>query len=403
MDELTILRGFRAERVKQSPTARAAARRALEARFELAPATPAPIELPVRRRRVLLRRRFLAFAGGGAMAVIVAGILVVSSGSSPEPATAEVLGQTAIVAEASNAPAAAPPGPGQFLYVKTKVVQLQGWLPKGHGKGPRTDPRYFAPINDPIARYALVPTLKEVWTASDGATRERETLGRIDFLSDADQRRWEDSGSPPPFAYDPDEHAISRDGSGRPVKDFESKSWRGSQEFSYVHRLFRLPTEPEALRRVLEHRPAPGQPRVLDPSPADSFRGRSTIERLMSILSEPITSPALRAAAFNALAEIPGIELERNVIDVAGRRGDAIWFAERGFGRQFIFDPRTSEILAEAEVIFDAKAAGYLEIPDDTVFREIAYLRSGIVDSTRARSEGRDGGPVATTSSGDRR
>ena len=30
---------------------------------------------------------------------------------------------------------------------------------------------------------ALVPTLKEVWTAPDGKTRERETLGRVDFLS----------------------------------------------------------------------------------------------------------------------------------------------------------------------------------------------------------------------------
>ena len=55
---------------------------------------------------------------------------------------------------------------------------------------------------------ALVPTLKEVWTAPDGTTRERETLGRVDFLSSADQRRWEEAGSPPPFAYDPDEHDV---------------------------------------------------------------------------------------------------------------------------------------------------------------------------------------------------
>ena len=66
---------------------------------------------------------------------------------------------------------------------------------------------------------ALVPTLKEVWTAPDGTTRERETLGRVDFLSGADQRRWEEAGSPPPFAYDPSEHDVGRDGSGRPLKD----------------------------------------------------------------------------------------------------------------------------------------------------------------------------------------
>jgi hypothetical protein len=70
------------------------------------------------------------------------------------------------------------------------------------------------------------------------------------------------------------------------------------------------------------------------------------------------------------------------VADAAGRRGDAIsWEKERGFGRRFIFDPRTSKVLSDAEMIFGAKAAGYPGLPDDTVFRETAYLGSAIVDS----------------------
>ena len=374
MDEIALLRALAPEAEGPEAVARAAALRALEARFDRAPAAPA---VGPRRRGVL------ALAAAAAVAAISAAALLVGSGPSAEPAAAEVLRRTAIVAEGSDAPAQAPPGPGQFLYTKTKVVQLQGWEPDGPGAGPRTEPRYFTanllgPEGDALP--ALVPTLKEVWTARDGATRERETLGRIEFLSAGDQRRWEEAGSPPPFAYDPAEHEVGRDSSGRLVKDFESQSWRGSREFSYASKLAKLPTEPEALRLALERRPAPGQPRMAAP-PADSARGRATIERLMSILSEPITSPALRAAAFNALAEIPGIELERNVTDVAGRRGAAIWFEERGFGRQFIFDPRTSEILAQAEMIFDAEAADYPGVPDDTVFREIAFLQSGIVDS----------------------
>jgi hypothetical protein len=104
------------------------------------------------------------------------------------------------------------------------------------------------------------------------------------------------------------------------------------------------------------------------------------------MLAEPISSPALRAAAFGALGDIPGMGLERDVADVAGRRGDAIsWVRERGFGQRFIFDPRTSEILAEAEMIFDAKAWESPGVPDDTVFRETAYLQSGIVGSTGER------------------
>ncbi len=138
-----------------------------------------------------------------------------------------------------------------------------------------------------------------------------------------------------------------------------------------------LPTEPEALRLTVEHRQGSGAP--AEPSPADSVRGGATVARLLEILSEPLASPALRAAAFNALAEIPGIGFERDVTDGAGRQGDAIsWAREGGFGNRYIFDPRTSAILAEGEMIFDARAAGYPGVPDGTVFRETAYLRLGI-------------------------
>jgi hypothetical protein len=297
-----------------------------------------------------------------------------------QAAIAADLRQAASSAEASDTSVEAPPAPGQFLYTKTEVTQLEGWLPKGHGKGSKSHPRYFVPINDPSARYALVPALKEVWTAPDGKTHVRETLGRVDFLSAANQGLWEEAGSPPPWAFDPSEHAVGRDGSGRPVKDFAAKAFRGRHEFTYMSRLSRLPTEPEALRLAVEHRRGGSSP--LDPSPATSPRGGATVERLLEILSEPIASPALRAAAFNALAEIPGIGLERDVADAAGRRGDAIsWVRESGFGRRFIFDPHTGEVLAEAEMIFGPKATSEYGAPAGTPYRETAYLQSGIVDS----------------------
>lgn len=285
-----------------------------------------------------------------------------------------------------------PPGPGQFLYAKTKVVQLQGWEPEGAGAGPRDRPRHFTanllgPEADALP--ALVPTMKEVWMARDGKTRERETLGQVEFLSPGDQEHWEEEGSPPPFAYDPAEHAVKRDGSGRPVKEYASRSWRGSHEFDSVDKLSRLPTEPEALRLAIENRSGGGA--AADPSPAGTQRGAATAERLMEILSEPITSRSLRAAAIDALAEIPGIGLEHGVTDAAGRRGDAItWVREQGFGRRFIFDPRTFAVLSQAEVIFDAEAAEYPGVPDGTVFRETAYLQSGIVDSNHERPSDAD-------------
>lgn len=293
------------------------------------------------------------------------------------------LRQAADSAEASDTQVEVPPGLGQYLYAKTKLVHLEAWDPDGPPSGSKMKPRYFTDRqlgSEGNAMPALVPTLKEVWTAPDGKTHVRETLGQVDFFSGADQKRWEDAGSPPPWAFDPREHDVRRDGSGRLVKDFASKSFRGRREFTYMSRLSRLPTEPEALRLAVENRRGGDSP--VAPSPADSPRGGATVERLLEILSEPIAAPALRAAAFDALAEIPGIGFERDVADAAGRRGDAIsWVRESGFGRRFIFDPRTGEVLAEAEMIFGPKATDEYGAPAGTPYRETAYLRSGIVDS----------------------
>jgi hypothetical protein len=303
----------------------------------------------------------------------------------PEPASS--IGAIGVPQGTEAASALMPPGPGQLLYRKTRVVQLQGWEPDGPGTGSRAKPRHFtANLLGPEgnALPALVPTTKEVWTAADGTTRVREVLGRIEFLSSADQSRWEEAGSPPPFEYDPGEHHVGRTSAGRLVKEYPSHDWRGRHAFANVTKLSRLPTEPEALRLAIENRRAGSSP--VDPSPARSQRGAVTAERLMEILSEPIMSRALRAAALGALAEIPGIRTEHGVADVAGRQGDAlIWVRERGFGRELIFDPGTSAVLAQAEAIFGPSATREYGVPAGTPFRETAYLHSGIVASKQGR------------------
>ena len=290
------------------------------------------------------------------------------------------LRRAAAVAGAPHSQLKAPPGSSQFLYTKTMEVHLEAWDPSNPA-GFKAKPRYFTDrqLGEGDAMLALVPISKQVWMAPGGKTRERETLGRIEFFSSADQLRWEEAGSPPPWAFDPREHDVGRDGSGSLVKDFASKAFRGRREFAYMSRVSGLPTEPEALRLAVENRSASSAA----PSPASSQRGGATIERLLEILSEPIADPALREAAFGALAEIPGIGFQRNVADAVGRRGDAIaWVRERGFGRRWIFDPRTSGILAQAEMIFGPPSTTENGVPPDTVFRETAYLQSGIVDST---------------------
>jgi hypothetical protein len=379
MDEIALLRALAPEAESPDEAARAAALRALEGRFE---PRPGPRWAPAGNRGVL------AFvASFAAMVAIVAAILLVDSGPRAEPAAAEVLRQAATAAAASDQPAMSAPGPGQFLYLKTKLVELQGWLPDVPGMGPKSNPRYFTahvPGIYPDAPVALVPTSREFWISRDGSAHTREILGRVDFLSAADQRRWESAGSPPPFAFDPGEHRVRRDGSGRLVKEGKSSQARGVfLDYGVFPDLSDLPTDPEALRRTVEGSPS-GRPLIAGSMP-DASRNSDTIEKLTTILTRPTAPPALRAAAFNALAEIPGTTLHAGVTDVAGRQGDAIaWESEphSGFQHQFIFDPRTSEVLADAQVLATPGAASDYGVAAGTVFRETAYLRAEIVDGT---------------------
>jgi hypothetical protein len=298
-------------------------------------------------------------------------------------AVAAELRRTAVIAGDADSRFGAPPGPGDLLYLKTLEAHLEAWDPDGPPSGSKSEPRYFTDrqLGSPSAMPALVSTLKQVWTAADGTAHKRETLERAKFLSTADQRRWEAAGSPPPWAFDSAAHHVRQDASGRPLKDYASKAFRGRREFAYMARLSELPTEPDALRLKIENRPLSSSP--LAPSPAGSERGGATVERLLEILSEPLAGPQLRAAAFGALAEIPGVGFQRGVIDAAGRRGDAIaWVRERGFGHRWIFDPRTSKILAQAEMIVGPPSSTEDKVPPGTVFRETAYLQASVVPST---------------------
>jgi hypothetical protein len=341
------------------------------------------------------RRPTFALAGTGALAGIVVAILLVGSGPSAETAGAKALKQTASVAAKSKTPALAPPGPGQFLYMRAKLVDLEGWLADGRGMGSKESPRYFTP-GVPVSVYpdvrpALVSTAREFWISRDGAARMREALSGVDFLAAADQKRWRAAGSPPPFAFDAGEHNVHRDDSGRLVKEGKSAQARGVfLNYGVFPDLTHLPTEPEALRLALEY-PGPGQP-TDPPPPRPVHRDFDLIERLTTILTRPTASPALRAAAFNAIAEIPGIEVKHGVTDVAGRRGDAITWefeAGSGFGSALIFDPRTSDVLARAEMLSGPKAAREYGVEPGTVFRETAYLGWEIVDSAPDTTSGR--------------
>ncbi len=380
MDEIALLRALASE--KESPdAARAAALQALEARFDAPAATPAPAAAPVRRRRILprrrrllRRRRQLALAGAGATAaVVVAAVLAVGSGPNAETAAAKVLRDTGAVAEGANAQST--PGPGQFLYTKTKRLELQGWLPGQLTVGGGL-------LSQAGAFDALNTWQEEEWRSADGATRSRWTMGPSQFFSGAERARWEEAGSPLPGSFEcdrrcfPDAKILDL---RPPVTDVETTGSPGFTDFSA------LPTEPQALRSAIEARQGAG-----------SVKTGKVIAELWDILDKPNTTPELRAAVFGALAEEPGIELNRDAEDLIGRSGYALSYettASDGYGEElpgirveYIFDPDTSAVLGRRDVITDPAEFSWAKgIPAGTVRREVAYLGSGIVDSTRER------------------
>lgn len=383
MNDLTLMRELRAERVAEDPrAARAAAWRALEARFETAPAGGDAIAVRARRRGLFSRRRLFAVAGATALATLVAAVLVLDSGPTTEPAAARILHETAAVAATSDAPASsALPGPGQYFFRSFSRLELQSWVPGGEGMmgGVMTRPGAFK---------ALMPTTQEWWTAADGSGRIREVAGTPRFLTSEEQSRWEAAGSRLPAPFDPEYQSkyplAFRDALElrRGVVDRETSKLEG---FRFPD-TSKLPTDPEDLRLAVESNEIPVRGfNTMYPS-AQRLGPEETIAQLFNILSEgnPM-EPQLRAAIFSALAELPGIEVDTEATDSLGRHGYAIRSVDRESGAvlEFVFDPETAEMLAERTLLGDRKHGAFLEgIPAGSTIRETAYLETGVVDST---------------------
>ena len=316
---------------------------------------------------------------------MLVGVLVLSSGPTAEPAAAAVLRETAAVARQAPGGSGAP-GPGQYFFLKQENMELEEWAPGYYtGSYDGIEPKA------PNAIGAFVTSVQESWRSAHGRSRNRWRMEPLKFFTPADKRHWEAQGRPlpSPFEGDPrtpglkDAHVIAI---RRGLHDVEAKEGGGFIA-SGVY-----PTEPKALREGIEHHSIKGA------AEWDRVKGRpltkaETIAELWDILEKPNTTPPLRAAVYGAFAELPGIKLNHDAKDLVGRPGDAIVLdgsdsigGDTGMRVEFIFDPNTSALLGERETLAEpAKRPWMKGIPVGTVTREIAYLNSGIVDSTHAR------------------
>lgn len=209
---------------------------------------------------------------------------------------------------AAAQPAAPGPGPGQFLYTKQESFQTFMYV-VGNG-----EPNFFFEQ----------PQTRESWIAPDGSGRILEVPGPVTFPTATDRAAWVSAGSP--------DLADTLGGEDRfgpgelPFQDFSD-----------------LPTNPTKLLDVIEQREIVGGP----DGDWETFR------IVGDLLRETYTTPAVRAALYEVAAELPGVELVGGVTDQAGRPGVAVAYTYDVSRIEWIFDPKTAELLGEREVLLE--------------------------------------------------
>jgi hypothetical protein len=278
-----------------------------------------------RARRPRQSRRWLIIATG--LAATIGAVFAVSVGVGPSPEAVTPAGAALREAAAAAGRQDAVP-PGEYLYVRSENATLAD----GYWLSDPTDPE--SPIGIECCQ-ALVPQVRELWLgdhAGNAVVREREA-GDPQFLSRGERERWVELGRPELVAKTPFSGILA----GLPAR-------------AWYHGPLDLPTDPDAIYTQFERdaeaeHSGPG-------APADLDVGGSMFLRFSDILREARATPEQRAAAYDALARVPGVILLGKTTDRFGRRGIAVAFDflknEPFLFRQvLVFDPKTGRLLEE--------------------------------------------------------
>lgn len=338
MNEIELLRELRAGLPGPKAESRAVARDALVAKIERSSPTRV-------RRRPLRRSRVKIFVAAAlvAAALVTLPTLIFGGDEQVQPAVGQVLRAAAAVA--ATQPAEPAPGPGQYLYIRAREAYLST---VGYNPHCRSRPTHPCEITKQWS--VMSPRVRQTWIAADGAGRARVVYSKPEFLTSGQRRAWKAAGSPPLRYGGVEDFALT----AHPFLDTSD-----------------LPTEPRALRRLIEARRIP----LVDGPPGEA----ETFTLIGDMLRNTYLPPVFRAALYRVVAELPGVELLGRVKDPVGRSGIGIAFTKGGDTHELIFDPKTSALLGEREVA--AHRIPELHVPAGTETGSTAYLESKVVDS----------------------
>lgn len=291
MNELDLIRAFRADVPGPDATAIARAQRAWLR--------------PPRTRRAPRAAAGLVAAAAAAVAVLV--LLSAQTGR---------LGAGSAKAAATLRHAAAQVRglprelkPGEYWYVRTRTL----WTNAVEGRAG--------------AYMAMGLQIREEWTAADGSRRwTTRPVGPVRFPSAKDRERWQADGSPD-LAERP---SVDRSGSGFVM---------GTRTYRY-RQLLALPRDPRALY-------ARFHAAAVECRCGNGVDDQTFVIAVELLRTTPLPTE-LRAAILRATARIPGIE-QRPERDITGRRGVAVAYHGSQGTQALIFDPETFELLGDRE------------------------------------------------------
>ncbi|MGH2711313.1 MAG: CU044_5270 family protein [Actinomycetota bacterium] len=232
---------------------------------------------------------------------------------------------------------------GAYIYSKTRATNL------------------VTGVNFDVSEehYSLtIPTTREIWKAPDGSGLIHTVAGQPEFLSDRDEQVWKAAGEPD-F------------GPGTSTESF------GPGELSYEN-FDGLPANGDELYSVLSDRARN----------AATTHDWALLTSVGEFLREAPT-PELRQALYEVASRIPSIELVGETSDALGRRGTAVAIESNETGTlsrlELVFDPETSELLAQREVLLERDPELNHEPP--IILSETTFISTGRTGSMPTRAQ----------------
>jgi hypothetical protein len=295
----------------------------LQAILASAPDRPGPAKQIARRRRSILsgRRRLASAVAVAVAAAILATVVGFPGGGRRSPATLPALAKVAEAAAAQPAPGTALP----YRYEKTQSRYLDS-----------------AVWSRTLAWSYFVSETDEEWIAEDGSGRRRKVVAPVKFVGPADREAWEAAGRPSfqPHAW----NGYTAD---------ETLRAGGDENRVYEAELSGIPTDSAEISEWL-----------ID-QVTRSHNGFSpavrSLDLISEILNDPLATPELRAALYEAEGRVPGVEDFGRTADALGRPGVAIGAESANSGAptryELIFDPETSQVLATEQTMLEPPEA----------------------------------------------